>query len=244
MGPARLRRRRTGTRRVAGWVRVAVLIAALLAIVLGLWLGLDERFYVYEPTVLGAEVVPVARIIQASRLLGLHVFWVRTSTAASNILSEPGILSARVHCELPAECTIVVVEMPPLITWQDGGKLWQIDESGLAVRADTPLEDGWYVQGPLPLNDAQELAEPVRVGLQELAKLGVDLTRGTYYTPDRGIAFVDERGWLVIVGVGPGMAQRVLSLNRVAASLISRGVSPEWVDVHIAARPFIQTPEG
>ena len=219
-----------------------MLIAALIVIVLSLWLTLDERFYVYDPTVLGAEMVPPERIISASRLPGLHIFWVRPSIAVSGIVAEPGILSATVQCELPAECTIAVVEMPPQITWQDGGQLWQIDESGLAVRAESPLEDGWYVQGPLPLDDANRLAEPIRTGLQELAGLGVEMASGAYYTPNRGIAFVDRRGWLVIVGVGSGMAQRLEALERVAEAVAPTGESPEWVDVHIAERPFFRTP--
>jgi hypothetical protein len=136
------------------------------------------------------------------------------------------------------------VENPPLIRWQDGGQLWQIDATGRAVRADGDAEEGWSIQGPLPIDDEQRLQDSVRVGLQELAGLDIDLSGGLYYSPDRGIGFVDEQGLVVIVGTGPGMALRLASLDRVRAGLAATGVTPEWVDVHIANRPYFEVPAG
>jgi hypothetical protein len=217
-----------------------VLIIVLAAIVIGIWLAADERFYVLDPTVVGAETVPSGRVIEASRLLGLHILWVRPADAEARVLELDGILRARVTCSPPAECTILIEEVPPLITWEDGGELWQIDASGLAAPTDGPLEDGVYVEGPLPRDDDGRLVDAVLVGLLELSKLDVETPGGIYYTPDRGIAFVDERDWLVIVGIGPGMSDRIASLERVTAGLLSLGVRPEWVDVHLANRPYFR----
>jgi cell division septal protein FtsQ len=226
------------------WIRVGVLVLALVSIVLGLWLALDARFYVLDPVVVGAETVPPERVLEASGLLGLHMLWVRPTSAAVKVHALDGVTSARVECKLPAKCTILIAEVAPVISWQDGGELWHIDSSGLAVSADNPLASGLYVQGPLPINDDERLSGPVLAGLLELSKLEVETPGGIYYTPDRGIAFVDERGWLVIVGAGPGMGKRISSLDRIAAALLSLGVQPEWVDVHIADRPVFRERTG
>lgn len=236
--PVRLRRRRR-SRRIPAWARVATLVGVVCVIVLGLWIGLDERFYVMAPVVVGAQTVAPERIVRASGLLGLHVLWIRSEAAESNIALEPGIDSATVRCELPANCQIEVTETPPQITWQDGGEMWQVDALGLVTPIDSPIDGAWYVQGPLPAEDGDRLDGSVLVGLQELGAWGVDLTQGVYYTPDQGIAFADPRGWLAIVGVGRGMARRLESLEYVAAELQLRGAKPKWVDVHLPDRPFL-----
>jgi hypothetical protein len=73
-----------------------------------------------------------------------------------------------------------------------------------------------------------------------MAQAGLDMSTAVYYTPDRGIAFVDQREWLVIVGVGPGMERRLAALERVAEYLIAEGIVPAWVDVHIPDRPYYE----
>ena len=245
LGRTRLRRSGSRRRLLAGWLRATLLIVTLIGVVVALWLTLDDRFYVYDASIVGADGVMRESVLRASRLPGIHIFWVRSSDVVSNILAgNPGLESATVTCRLPADCTIAVVERQPLIVWEDAGQVWCVDEAGLATPSEGSLPSGWLVRGQLPLKDDNTLDEPVRVGLEELWAAGVDMTQVMYYTPELGLVFVDQRGWRVAVGVGRGMAPRLEALEQVAANLQARGVTPGLVDVHLPNAPYYTESEG
>jgi hypothetical protein len=226
-------------------LRAAVLIVAVAGSVVALWLTLDNRFYVYDASIVGADGVLRESVVRASRLPGIHIFWVRPSDVESYILAgNPSLESATVTCSLPADCTISVVERQPLVVWEDSGQVWCVDEAGLATPAEGPLPSGWLVRGQLPLDDQGILDESVRIGLEELWAAGVDMTKEVYYTPELGLVITDHRGWRVAMGVGRGMASRLNALEQVATILRARGVTPGLVDVHLPDAPYYTESEG
>ncbi len=124
----------------------------------------------------------------------------------------------------------------------------------------------WVVTGPLPRDDGTaryggtplrserhdersleeersdrvqgNLDEQVRVALAELWESGRDLPTAFRYTPEQGLSFVDKHGWRIVVGQGPGMACRLQVMERLVAHLVSREVTPRFVDVRFPEAPY------
>ncbi len=228
-----------------------VLLLSLVAIAAGvLWLALDDRFYVYKVDVAGVLRVKPDEVLRASRLPGLHILWVRPTEVETRILDAlPSIESAQVACglQLPAECAVTVVERQPRVVWDEDGQLWWIDANGVIFPAPPSFppiggeeggrSEGWLVQGPLPQDEDGLLDERVRVALSELWAAGVDVSP-LLYVPGRGLVFTDERAWRVIVGQGPGMAERLQVLEWLTTDLEARGLTPRFVDVRFADAPY------
>jgi cell division septal protein FtsQ len=230
---------------LASWARIGALAVATGVIVAGLWVALDDRFYVQDVSVLGAERVPPEQVRLASRLAGLHMLWLRTDQVEARVLaSVPSLESVRVDCTWPASCSITVVESEPQVVWEDEGRIWWFDDEGLIIPGDGSLPNAWVVRGPLQLGETGLLDERIKTGLQELSDAGADMARVYYFIPERGLAFIDERGWRVIVGHGEGMGERLDALERVARHLREQGVTPELVDVRFPAAPYFTLPEG
>ena len=227
-----------------------LLILSLVTMVAGaLWLALDDRFYVYHANVVGAVRVSPDEVFRASGLPGLHILWARSAEIEARVLTAlPTLESARAVCGLQppasgaglpaASCTIAVVERQPRVMWDEDGQLWWIDDAGIIFSAQGTLSEGWLVRGPLPRDDDGRLDERVRVGLAELWTSGVDVSPPFTYVPGRGLVFADERGWSVIVGQGPGMAERLQVLECLVADLEARGLTPRFVDVRFFDAPY------
>jgi hypothetical protein len=90
----------------------------------------------------------------------------------------------------------------------------------------------------LPRDGEGRLDERVRVGLAELWATGEDVAPVFDYVPTRGLVFVDERGWRVILGQGPGMSRRLQVLEQLTANLEARGLTPRFIDVRFAEAPY------
>jgi hypothetical protein len=216
------------------------LVALVLMAVAALWLALDSRFYIYHADVVGAERLSSGEVFRASGLAGLHVLWARPSKLETLMLDElPTIESAQIACSLPAECTITIVERQPKVTWEEGEQLWWVDAEGVIFPAEGSLSEGWFVRGSLPRDGEGRLDERVRVALSELWAMGVDdIPSELQYVPSRGLAFINEQGWRVIVGQGAGMAERLRVFEQLAKYLKARDLTPRFVDVRFPGAPY------
>ena len=112
------------------------------------------------------------------------------------------------------------------------------DASALPPSGGDKGGERWLVQGPLPRREDGRLNERVRVALSELWSAGIDVPSPLTYAPGRGLAFTDERGWRVILGEGPGMAERLQVLEWLVADLQARGLAPRFVDVRFPDAPY------
>ena len=246
LGRARTKRRPAASRVASRRKRRAQLL--LLGVVLAgaLWVAVDDRFYVYGADVVGAVRVSRDEIFWASDLAGLHILWTRSVEVEANILAAlPNVESVDAGCGFPADCTITVVERQPKVMWDENGTFWWIDADGVIFQAPpaSPSTGGeewesWAVRGPLPRDGEGRLEERVRVGLAELWATGEDVAVIFDYVPSRGLVFVDERGWRVILGQGPGMAKRIQVLERLTDDLEARGLIPRFIDVRFADVPY------
>lgn len=245
LGQAPISLRKSRLLRTSMWVVLAV---AAVAGALALWLTWDSRFYVYSAEITGARRMSQAELFRRSGLDGLHILWATSGTIESRLLNEfPSLESARVSCRLPSNCTIVVTERQPRILWDDQGMLWWIDEQGAIFGAEGGAQDldwadepgwRWVVTGPLPRRDDGTLDERVRVALTELWASGEDVPTAFDYTLERGLSFVSQQGWQVVVGRGSGMAERLQVLRQLTDHLESEGIAPGLVDVRFPRAPY------
>ena len=177
-------------------IRNLLLLLLVVAMVGALWLALDDRFYVYRADVVGAVRVSPGEIFRASGLPGLHILWVRPAEVETRLLAAlPTLESAQVVCrlqppapsaELPARCTITVVERQPRVMWDENGQLWWIGAEGVIFPGPSSFPpigedeegdgEGWLVRGPLPRDEDGWLNERVRVALAELWAVGADVS--------------------------------------------------------------------
>lgn len=221
------------------WVRFALVSVIAVATAMALWVGLDDRFYVYRAEVTGVVRVAPEEVFRASGLKGLHILRVRPAQIERRILAAlPALVSVDVACRLPAHCTIAVVERQPKIMWNENGQLWWVDDKGVVFPAEGALAEGLLVQGPLPRDENGRLDERVRVALAELWASGANIAPTLQYIPGRGLLLTDGRGWRVFVGEGPGMRRRLQILEWLAADLQARGITPRFVDVRFPEAPY------
>jgi len=244
-----------------------LLLSLIVVVAVALWLTWDPRFYIYQVEVIGTARLSPNEVLQASRLSGFHILWVRPAEIEARLLTAlPMLEQAQVVCRLPSRCTITVTERQPRVVWDQGGQLWWVDADGVifpapssslpaggnassspppigggeggTVGGASSLDESWVVRGPLPRDEEGRLSERVRVALAELWSAGADISPLLYYTPDRGFVLTDSRGWRVIVGQGPGMDKRLQVLEWLAADLQARGLTPKFVDVRFFDAPY------
>lgn len=267
VGRARVRQAPASSHAAWRRLRGVLLLLAAVVAVGALWLTLDERFYASHVIVVGASRSSPDEIARASGLPGLHMLWVHPAEIETRLLKVlPDLESAQVACGLSARCTITVVERQPRVVWDEDGQMWWVDAEGVIFSASPSFSPGggdasslppsggdasslppdggdeggerWRVQGPLPRSEDGRLDERVRVALAELWAAGVDVPSLLAYVPGRGLTFTDERGWRVILGEGPGLAERLQVLAWLAADLEARGLTPRFVDVRFPDAPY------
>jgi cell division protein FtsQ len=239
LGRARIERAPAALGSTWRWARFVLVSALVVSVAATLWVGLDDRFYVYRAEVTGVVHVSPEDVFQASGLKGLHILWARPTEIEARILAAlPNLESVDVTCALPARCAIAVVERQPKTMWDEDGQLWWVDAEGVIFPAGEALAEGWLVRGPLPRDENGRLDERVRVALAELWAGGADVAPVLQYVPSRGLLLTDARGWRVFIGQGPGTSERLRVLVWLAADLQARGIVPRFVDVRFPDAPY------
>ncbi|MBN1954623.1 MAG: hypothetical protein JW900_06180 [Anaerolineae bacterium] len=216
------------------------LLAACGAILLSLvlWFSFSPRFHVADAQVIGASRVSSEALFAASGLAQRHVLFVNGRAAAKDILTAlPSVREAKVYCLLPADCVISIVEWEPVLTWQTGQETLWVDAAGGTSVALQPLESGWRINGPLPLDDAGRVEREVLISLAELTQLGIQPGEAAYRL-GRGLVLNDPAGWRVVVGQGAGMEERLQVYATVREHLLAEGVQPTFVDVRFPDAPY------
>jgi cell division protein FtsQ len=183
----------------------------------------------------GSALVPAEEIFAESGMAGEHIFWVDPAEAQRRIAAIPGIASAQVSVEWPANVTVVVVERVPLITLREGDKTWWVDAEGQKFQSRGDL-------GLLPVeNDAnQTLAALPREAVQgalQLKQLRPNIEK-LYYDLQHGLSYQDGRGWRGYFGAGLDMEQKLAVYERLVDNLAAKGVYPTLISVEDLDAPY------
>lgn len=226
---------------VNGRTLVNVSVIGLLGWLL-IWLFVSDQFYIREIVVEGNQRVSAEAIQLASGLEGYSIFWVNRSAVAQSITGAlPPIRQVQVRHSLPNAVVLTVEEQGEQVMWVVAGKRYWVDDDGSLH----PAQGG---------NDPKLLVRDIRPGLpssvdvdavvaaRQIAALLPELT-SVEYTPLRGLQFTHPLGWMVYLGVGDDMPEKVYVLRAIEQKLAVEGVrQPDLVDVRYPESPFKRYP--
>jgi hypothetical protein len=220
----------------ARWISLALLSVCIWAFVV---VGQDERFYLTSIPVTGNETISASDIVSKSGLAGIHVFGADPNDAADQINQIPGVISATVTLEWPNKVDIQIAEDSPIALWEQNGKRYWINKSGLLIpsRSERPglLVIKAEVKGPV--EERAYVADDVLVGALKLRDLRPNIDQ-LYFQPGIGLSYQDGRGWRAIFGSGPDMEQKLVVYETIVEDLLSRSVTPAYISVRNQVKPY------
>ncbi len=233
----------------ASWRLGSVFVVLMVGVALYLLLSLPY-FHVPSATVLGNNRITREEIESVSGVLGQSIFTVQPDEVEARLrMNYPELLSAQVKVYLPNHVYVTLTERQPVILWQqDEGITW-IDATGVAFRPRGLVAGLVPVKGLVtppeglaPLDDPfapppfiqKELVDAILV-------LAPHVPDDTTMVFDRsfGLGWTDSRGWKAFFGTSvDDMPLKVRVYQSLADSLVSRGVSPTFINVMYPDAPF------
>ena len=224
-------------------IRSQVLLSgiALLACLIVLGGSVYGVFKVRHVDVIGANL-PHDDIVFRSQVLGQNIFTVRSDTVVARLSHLHEIVVQRVDTGFPNRVIIYAQERTPVVAWQDGHNLYEIDPNGKFIKpvgsTTLPIIVG---QGPIspaqgvPLSSGDVAA--VLYAAQHLpAHPGGAIAR-FQFAQDTGLSILSRNGWTAIVGSGSAQAlcDRIATLGAVLDHLGSRASNLQLVDLRGSA---------
>jgi len=225
---------------IAGWRIASLSIVLLLITMLGRLLT-DPQMFINGINLGGANFIPGEEIYAKSGIASLNIFWVDPRAVEAKVESIPGIASATVKIEWPANVTIMVKERVPVLTWVEGEKQWWVDSGGLKFEARTDLAELLPVTqddvGPGIASGATHVpVEAVQAALQlKQLRPNIELL---HYDAEHGLSYQDGRNWRGYFGVGLEMPQKLAVYETLIDNLLSRGIHPTLVSVENLQAPY------
>ena len=226
----------------ARWMSLVLLVTCLWALVT---VGRAETFFLTEVTVEGSDGFRQTDLIEASGLVGAHIFGVEPAMAAERINDVPGVLSATVTVQWPNHVTVQVAEEKPLAMWMQAGQSYWVTESGNLVPARGDGNGLLVLQSQVkePVGENETIPSPVLEGALLLKELRPNINK-LYYSPGNGLSYQDGRGWLTHFGTGTDMAQKLVVYEAIIEDLLQRQITPEYISVRNQARPYYMAGSG
>jgi cell division septal protein FtsQ len=231
-----------GTGRVfVSWRIFSALIVVALMTVMFVFFGSDY-FYVHSVGVGGLHYLTKEEVFSLSGIANMHIFWVDPAAVRTALLRSPTIADATVNVTWPPNMVqIVIQEREPALVWEQAGVATWIDLQGRVMRQREDRPDLLRVSadgadlGPLGPQDSVD--EDAVSGALQLRTLFPDISV-LRYNAEKGLGYVDQKGWDAWFGVGTDMPERILIYNAIVADLQSRGIQPSEVNVENPDAPF------
>ncbi len=249
----------------ARWISLGLLALAVYALVL---VGMDEHFYLTMIPVEGVISIPAEEIVAASGLAGAHVFAVDPAAAAAKVAEMPGVINAAVTLTWPNQVLIEIEEDAPVAVWVDNGQDFWVTANGrfIPARATVPglllieseIEetavpevvvegDGEGVETAVAASAAITptlafIPDDVLTGAHQLHSLRPNIEK-LFYKQSSGLSYQDERGWRVYFGTGEDMNQKLVIYETIAAELLARGLTPQYISVSNQEKPYYRVSE-
>jgi cell division septal protein FtsQ len=190
----------------------------------------------------GNQRVSADAIIAASAVRGYSVFWLDAGEIAQAVKSSlPPVKQVHVKYGLPNKLTLSVVEQGEQIMWLASGQHYWVDDDGEFHLAQGASEPQLLVRDIRPSvhgNVDPEAVVAVRQLVNELPDLGV-----VDYAPPEGLRFTHKLGWMVYLGVGDDMAEKVRVLRAIETRFEAEGArQPLLVDLRYPESPYCRYP--
>ena len=208
--------------------------------------SLDERFFVYEAQIVGAQHLDARSVYQAAGVDKQSIFWIDPQQVAENIAELEGIKAVRVRCGLTASVVIHVEERQPILLWrlESLHQDWWVDDEGVVLpyhgdaASDRTVWVDDFSERQLKAGDRIQPDGLAASVLQMTASLpGV---RVFYFQADRGLSYTQqtpEGQWTVYLGTSDDLARKMQVTKVLNEYLKTKGIRPTYVDVRWASRP-------
>lgn len=255
-------------RRLLTASRLYTFILLLLCLYAIISIARNDIFYINDIAVSGAFVRTPEEIVETSQLGGRHIFAVDPNTAAEAVQALPNIKSARVISQWPDQTLIEVEEDKPMLAWQENGYSFWVNQSGelvatganqlqlLTIQAVLPsppvpeaqaedeseVEEGEEGEKTEEVVDARNtffafVPEDIIDGALQLQGLRPNIeTLG--YDLNRGLSYIDGRGWTAHFGSGTDMATKLPIYEAIVDYLLENGVTPTYISVSNPEKPY------
>jgi hypothetical protein len=220
----------------ARWLSLALLSVCIWAFVV---VGQEERFYLTSIPVAGNRTISSSDIVYESGLAGIHVFGADPNDAAERINQIPGVISATVTLEWPNKVDIQIGEDSPIAFWEQNGKRYWINESGMLIQSRSDSADLLVIKSEVnePIEEKSYVAQDVLIGALKLRELRPNINQ-LFFKPGIGLSYQDGRGWRAYFGIGPDMEQKLVVYETVVEDLLSRAVTPAYISVRNQTKPY------
>lgn len=218
------------------------LIRALLLLTaawLFYWFGSADMFYIRGLQVSGNERISTAEVTAYSGIQGINIFWVDTEAVEQAIEAVPDIESATVHCNMPADCFVKVVERQALFVWRQGDAQVWIGAEGMVFPARGELPDALVLDaaGSTALRPGDRVDLTLVAAIEELQRIQSEV-RLYQYSEQDGLSFRNAVGWPVRLGTGQEIDVKLDLLRSLTDYLSVQGVAPAFVDVRYPEAPY------
>lgn len=234
----------------ARWWALALLLVLLSG---AAYAASDERFFVYQAAISGAEHLDARAVYSAAGVDKQSIFWVNPERIRDQVSALQGVKSVEVRCSLPSQVAIHVEERQPAILWRLDGQHqdWWLDAEGfvLPYHGDTQAPGTVFVidYSDRTLVPGQTI-EPAGLASSVL-KMAASLSgvRVFFYDANRGLYFTQaaEAGeWPVYVGDSADLAHKIQVTELLNKHFQDSKIKPTYVDVRWADRPVYGLPGG
>jgi cell division septal protein FtsQ len=151
----------------------------------------------------------------------------------------PDIESASVHCNLPADCFVEIVERQALFVWRQGDSQVWIGADGMVFPARGELSDALVVNaaGSTALKPGDQVDLTLVAAIEELARIQPEI-RLYQFTEQEGLSFRNASDWPVRFGSGQEIHTKLELLRSLTDYLTGQGVAPTFVDVRYPEAPY------
>jgi cell division septal protein FtsQ len=181
----------------------------------------------------------VAELTAYSGLAGINIFWVDTHKVEQALEAVPDIDSARVHCNMPADCFVEIVERQALFVWRQGDSQVWIGADGMVFPARGELPDALVLDaaGSTALRPGDRVDLTLVAAIEELARIQPEI-RFYQYSEQEGLSFRNAVDWPVRLGSGEEIHAKLELLRSLTDYLTEQGFAPAFVDVRYPEAPY------
>jgi hypothetical protein len=207
--------------------------------------GADATYYVTQVEVAGAATLSQRAIIEASRMEGMHIFWLDPAEAARGVAEIPSILTATVEIVWPGAANITVSERAPVLAWDQAGDRFWVDEEGRLMQARHEAPELLLIlsQQPDRLFVGERIPFDVMAGALQLQQERPNID-SLFYEAGNGLSYEDGRNWRAYFGTGLDMNQKLAVYEALVVDLQARGLQPRYISVINKDKPFYHLAEG
>jgi len=199
-----------------------------------LWASFNlDAFFVSQPAVIGAKIVPRQEIAQVAGVDGWNIFFVDPRAVERAVRALPEFKDVQVYVTLPNTVEIYTVERAPRFVWEVAGKNFWVDQEGIAMRPRGMVPNGWHVRDSE--GKAVQYGERINPDAFNAAVSLINAWKAApkyfEWTKAHGLTLRDEHGWLIYFGSANQMQDKLTALNIVTTQLLRDKRSVLFIDL-------------